>query len=122
PAEIENIMRILVEQCEIIFHGLANVFVDDLGILPSPFRIEVGIADHVKSWLFGQIGFPGGLCMGCGEHPHAGQGNRYQSRGESPHRNSPKAPVGGVPFAVSGIVTCLWTVTLSAGARVWTEP
>ena len=42
-----------IEQDEIILHGLANIFVDDLGILPSPLRVEVGIADHVESGLLG---------------------------------------------------------------------
>ena len=50
-AEIENIMRILFEEGEIILHGLANVFVDDLGILPSPFGIEVGVTDHIERGL-----------------------------------------------------------------------
>ncbi len=66
PAEIENVMRIFIEKPEIILHGLANIFVDDLRILPPPFRIEVGIADHVKSRLFAQIGFLGGLRAGRG--------------------------------------------------------
>src|SRR6202011_5800728 len=33
-AEIENVMRILIEKPEIIFHGLAKIFTDDLRILP----------------------------------------------------------------------------------------
>ena len=50
----------MVEQLEVILHSLANIFVDDLGILPSPFRIEVGIADQVKGGLLAQIGLLGG--------------------------------------------------------------
>ena len=63
-AEVEDVMRILIEQGEIILHGLANIFADDLGILPSPLRIEVGIADHVKGWFLRQIRSFGSLCAG----------------------------------------------------------
>jgi hypothetical protein len=56
-AEIEDIVGILVEQLEVALHSLANVFVDDLGILPSPFRVEVGITDDVKGRSFAKVGF-----------------------------------------------------------------
>src|SRR2546430_12291356 len=36
--------------------GLRQVFTDGLRILPTPFRIKVGIADNVKRPLIGQIG------------------------------------------------------------------
>ena len=51
----------MVEQLEVILHSLANIFVDDLGILPSPFRIEAGIADQVKGGLLAQIGLLSGF-------------------------------------------------------------
>ena len=88
-AEVEDIMRIFIDESEIVFHRLANIFVDDLGILPSPFRIEVGIADHVKGWLLAQIRLLGCLCRGHGEQHQAGKLNRHQQRAESSHRNSP---------------------------------
>jgi hypothetical protein len=49
-------VRIFVEELEIILHGLANVFVDDLRILPSPFRIQVSVADHIKRGLLVKSG------------------------------------------------------------------
>src|ERR1017187_9930716 len=52
-AEVENVMGIFVEQLEVILHGLANIFIDDLRIFPPPFRIQVGITDHVKGRLPG---------------------------------------------------------------------
>src|SRR5262249_29386505 len=40
-AEIEDVVRILFEQREVVTRGLGEVFADDLRILPSPLRIEM---------------------------------------------------------------------------------
>ncbi len=71
-AEIENVVGILIEKPEIILHRLAKVFVDDLGILPSPLRIEVGVTDHVESGLLAQVGLLGGL--------RGGRDEKYKGR------------------------------------------
>ena len=49
-------MRIFFEERKIVIHGLANVFIDDLGILPSPLSVEMRIADDVESAVFAEIG------------------------------------------------------------------
>jgi len=54
-------MRIRIDKLEIILHRFANIFADHLGILPSPFRVEVGIPDHIEGRLFAQIRFIGAL-------------------------------------------------------------
>ena len=64
PAEIENVMGILLEQLEVLLHRLADVFVDDLGVFPSPLGVQMGIADDVESWLLGEVGFFGCLSEG----------------------------------------------------------
>jgi hypothetical protein len=76
-AEIENVMRILIDERKIILHGLANIFADHLGILPSPFRIEVGVTDYVKGRLLAQIGFVSRLRKRRGEQHQAGERNGY---------------------------------------------
>ena len=65
--KIEDVVWILFKQGEIVAQGLRQVFTDGLRILPTPFRIKVGIADNVKRPLIGQIG-PGwsSLCRGIG--------------------------------------------------------
>src|SRR5271168_4249034 len=94
-------MRILVEQREVILHGLANVFADDLGIFPSPFRVEVGIADHVERRLLAQIGlfFFHGLRVSRGKQHQAGKRKSHQSRTESSHRKVSKSRVEGSPVS-----------------------
>ena len=56
-AEVEDVVRILFEQLEIILHSLADVFVDNLGIFPSPFRVQVGVPDDVQRRLLGEVRF-----------------------------------------------------------------
>ena len=46
-AEIEDIVRIFFKQIKIGVHRFGEIFTDDLGIFPAPFRIQVGITDHV---------------------------------------------------------------------------
>jgi hypothetical protein len=71
-AKVEYIVRIFIEQLEIIFHRSANIFIDHLRIFPSPFRIEVSVADHVEGRLFGQVGLFRGLGVGRGEQHQEG--------------------------------------------------
>ena len=54
-AEIEDVMRVLFKQGEIIVKSVAEEFVDDLGVFPAPLGIEVGVADDVQSRLRGQV-------------------------------------------------------------------
>ena len=54
-AEIEDVMRVLFKQGEIIVKSVAKVFVDDLGVFPAPLRIQVSVADDVQSRLRGQV-------------------------------------------------------------------
>ena len=56
-AEIEDVVRILVEQREVILHCLANVFVDDLGILPSPFCVEMRVSNDIEGRLLAEVSF-----------------------------------------------------------------
>lgn len=39
------------QQLEIFLHGIANVFIDDLRIFPSPLRIEMGVAHGIKAGI-----------------------------------------------------------------------
>src|SRR4029079_12178120 len=55
-AEVEDVMRILFEELEVIVHRLRKVFVDDARILPAPLRVEMRVSDDVKRRLFGEIG------------------------------------------------------------------
>ena len=89
-AEIENIVRILFEQFEVVLHRLAEVFVDHLGILPAPFRVQVRVSHHIEDRPLAQVGLFRGLCLGCPGHSQEGHGNRHQSRADLSHRNSPK--------------------------------
>ena len=79
-AEIENVVRIFVEQLEIILHGLADVFADDLGIFPSPLSVQVSVADHIKCRLLGQIGLFDGLGANRADRDQASQWDCRQSR------------------------------------------
>src|SRR5579872_259075 len=63
PTKVKNIMGIFIEEHEIIFHRLPQVFVYDLRILPSPFRVQVGITHDVKAWLLRQIRLLIRLCQ-----------------------------------------------------------
>jgi len=54
-AEIEDVMRVFFKKGEIIVQGAAEEFVDDLGVLPAPLGIQVGVAHDVERGLFGQV-------------------------------------------------------------------
>ena len=54
-------MRIFVEQLEVIFHRLSDVFADNLRILPAPLCVKVGVTDHVKGRLLAQVRLFGSL-------------------------------------------------------------
>ena len=66
-AEIENVVRILFKQREVVVHGLGQIFAYDLRILPAPLRVQVRIANDVKGWLLRQIGIVGGLTTRTGD-------------------------------------------------------
>src|SRR5205085_4036197 len=66
PAEIKNIVRVLLEQGKVLVHGLAQVFVDDLRIFPAPFRVQVRVTDDVKRWFLAQIRLVLGLLLWIG--------------------------------------------------------
>jgi hypothetical protein len=55
-AEVEDVIRILVEQCEVIVQRLGNVLVDDARILPTPLRIEMRVSNDVECRFFRQVG------------------------------------------------------------------
>src|ERR1700752_240617 len=54
-AEVEDVMRILLEEREIVVHRLRNVVVDDARILPTPLRVEVRVSNDVKRGLFTEV-------------------------------------------------------------------
>src|ERR1700756_1347678 len=45
-AEVEDVVRVFVDELEIVLQGIAQVLVDDLGILPAPFSIQMGITNN----------------------------------------------------------------------------
>ncbi len=45
--EVEGVVRVLIEEAEVVFHGVTQILVDHLGILPAPLGIEMGIPDGV---------------------------------------------------------------------------
>ena len=53
--EIENVVRILFKEREIVAHGLGQVLLDHLRILPAPFSIQVCIAHDIQRRLFRKI-------------------------------------------------------------------
>ena len=48
-------MRILLEQIEVVVQCAGKILADYLGILPSPLRVEVSVADDVEGWLFREV-------------------------------------------------------------------
>ena len=55
-SEVEDVMRILLEQRKVVAHRLGEIFLDDLRIFPTPFGVEVRIRNGVESRFFGEIG------------------------------------------------------------------
>ena len=93
PAEIERIVRILFEQFEVILHGLANVFVDNLRILPAPFRVEVRVSNHIEGRLLAEVGLFRGLRLNRPRQGQDEQRDRDRSRAKCSHCNSPECIV-----------------------------
>src|ERR1051325_8713433 len=60
-AEVEDVVRILLEEREVVVHRLRQVFVDDARILPAPLRVEMRVTDDVERGLFAEIGLN---CLG----------------------------------------------------------
>src|SRR3954464_14716970 len=56
-AEVEDVMRILLKQREVVMQSGRQIFLDDLGILPSPLRIQVRVRHHKKSRLLSEVIF-----------------------------------------------------------------
>src|SRR5215208_2070220 len=54
-AEVEDIIRILLKQREVVVHRLRDVVVDDAWILPTPLRVEMCVSNDVEGRLFGEI-------------------------------------------------------------------
>jgi len=61
---VKDVVRVLIHVVEVNAHGFEEVFADDLRKLPAPLGVEVGIGDHVKGGLLGDVG--GGHGLGCG--------------------------------------------------------
>ncbi len=58
---VKNIVRILIHVVEVDAHGLEQVLANNLGELPSPLGIKVGIRNHIEGRLFGDVGRGHGL-------------------------------------------------------------
>src|SRR6185369_1943117 len=55
-AEVEDVVRILLEEREVVVHRLRKIFVDDARILPAPLRVEMRVTDDVERRLAAEIG------------------------------------------------------------------
>src|SRR6266542_1181594 len=72
-------MWILFEELEVVSHSFAEVFIDDLGILPPPFRIQMCVADGVKRRLLAQVRQLRALCGSTASNEQQGEQHRADS-------------------------------------------
>src|SRR5437868_15074279 len=54
-AEIENVVRILLEEREIVPHRFREILPNNLRVLPPPLRVEMRVAHDVKRGLLREI-------------------------------------------------------------------
>ena len=78
--EVEEVVRIFVDQDEVVFHRPTQIFIDDLRIFPAPFGIKMRVAYGVQRRLFAQIGVV---------FRSLGRDHGTQCKGSKQSRNSP---------------------------------
>src|SRR2546430_16898684 len=52
--KVEDVMRILFKEGEVVAHGLGQILADDLRILPSPLGVEMGVGDRSEERRVGK--------------------------------------------------------------------
>ena len=79
--KVEDVMRVLFEEGEVVAHGLCQILADDLRVLPSPLGVEMGVSDYVQCGLLGEIWRGVRICHDMRCCSRLGAGGRFRRCG-----------------------------------------